>query len=165
MTTAKVAKAKKPLKLTHTDEELRKLAKDLVGNLVFMSDQCGSAEEASHCFLILTLMPKEYLDEMVAGDVQHFYEYNDKKMPMGVNGKPMFLSGRPITRSDYAKLRIYEGQIRSAIDEVTGCQVKTPATGSKSSVQKKPSRKSKPQRRSRQKQTKESKPTKKGSGL
>jgi hypothetical protein len=114
----KAPKKTKEPKRYLTDEEAKKVAHDMVGNLIFCTDQLKRPEDITMTFMILGMLNKEQLDKYTKEDVVHFYEYLSKKLPMAVNGYPCFFSCRALTRSDYSKVREYETKIREALAKV-----------------------------------------------
>lgn len=107
-----------PNKRYHTDEDLKRLAKDLVGNQVFCSDQIKSYDLVDMVFPILGFMGKGARRQMKKHNVVHVYEYMNKAGPRSVNGMPMFFSCHLLTKQDYLKLREYEDKVRKALESV-----------------------------------------------
>lgn len=102
-----------------TDDEVKGLARDLVMNKVFMSDQCRIAEDIPMVFPILSFLKKEDIDGMVERKVAYLYEYNDKATPgRSVNGYPIFFSCRTLTQEDYQRVRAEEKKMREAIGDI-----------------------------------------------
>jgi hypothetical protein len=102
-----------------TDAEIKKLAHDLVTNQIFMSDQCRRPEEVSMVFMPLLFLDAAALETLKKDDIVHFYEYNAKALPRGINGMPMFSSMHCISRQDYDKLLVVEKQMRVALGEIS----------------------------------------------
>jgi len=107
-----------PNKRYHTDEDLKRLAKDMVGNQIFCSDQIPKHERLTLVFPIVAMMDKGAHRQMKKHNVVHVYEYYNKALPRGVNGLPMFMSCHLLTKQDYLKLREYEDKIRKALESV-----------------------------------------------
>jgi hypothetical protein len=101
-----------------TDEEVVTLARDLVKNLIFMSDQIRRPEDLSMVFPVLFMLDDVQRESMKEKDIGAFYEYNDKALPRGVNGYPMFMSVRWLTKEDYKRVRAEERRMRIALGEI-----------------------------------------------
>lgn len=115
------ARRKPPKGRYHTDDELQKLARDFVANLVFCSDQCRKAEDVGMVFFPVALLDSKTIKQFQKDAVVHFYEYNSKSGPRGINGYPFFASFHALTRADYTLLREYEGKLRGAMrDAIPG---------------------------------------------
>lgn len=104
--------------LKRTDEEIKKLAEDLVADRVFISDFCRQPEDISLVFMVLGMLDQATIDRWKALDVSAFYEYYDKAGPRSINGYPCFSSAHPLIREDHQRLYEIAKKIKAAIDGV-----------------------------------------------
>lgn len=94
---------RKPLEYaSRTDEELEKLAWDIVGNQVFGTWSHPDAARLS--FLVLRFFDPEQLQEMRDARIAHVYEHMSKASERSINGLPMFLSLQMLDMNDTEKL-------------------------------------------------------------
>jgi hypothetical protein len=112
------SKPKAPPRLT--DEEVTALARDLVKDRIFMSDQLRKHEQnlLSSIFMPLVFMKPKDVRKMVDGDLAVLYEYFKEAGPRSINGRPMFFSMRWLNQADYARVRAEEQRLRVAIGDV-----------------------------------------------
>lgn len=101
----------------HSDEEIKNLAQDMVGNQVFCSDQMPNVNHLHLVFLPIALMDKKQRDKFIKDGVVHFYEYTKESLPRMINGMPIFGSVRALTYADYQELIRIEGKLRAAMKE------------------------------------------------
>jgi len=80
-----------------TKKELKKLAEDIFGGRVFGTWELRKGEEnlISMIFLVALLAP-----DKIPKNTVHLFEYMEKALPRGVNGKPMFLSCQILTKKE-----------------------------------------------------------------
>lgn len=90
-------------------DELRSLARDIVTNLVWID--VGDAVDTMQWPILSLADLSDYDLTKIAG----VYEYLDKRMPLGVNGKPMFLSCRFLHVDDLDPLREIVEQMEVAL--------------------------------------------------
>ena len=111
------AKDSKPsqARVPKTDEELKKLAQDLIGNRVFMSDQLRNPADLTMVFFPLAMLDEETVQRLRDEKITHVYEYLDKALPRGINGYPMFMSCNLITEAEYKRVRELEQKMRQAM--------------------------------------------------
>lgn len=88
---------------------------DFATDKVFCSDQLRETDQAELVFMVAGFLDKKALDKLKKDNVVHFYEYMNKALPRGINGKPMFMSCHMLTKKDYAMLRKLESNIRGAM--------------------------------------------------
>lgn len=90
-----------------TDEEIRKLALDIVEGQVFGSWMVLPTEThvIGSVFMVLALSGKEYAESLARRKVVHVYEYLDKAGPRTINGYPTFMSHHELTEDDIDKLQ------------------------------------------------------------
>lgn len=100
-----------------TDEEVTTLARDLVQNRVFMSDQIRRPEDFMMVFPVLAMLSDEQRENLRKDDIGAVYEYNDRALPRSVNGYPMFMSARMLSTVDYKRVRAEERRMRIALGE------------------------------------------------
>lgn len=101
-----------------TDDEIKQLALDVLGNVVFTSDHVRSPEEVTMVFMILPLMLPEQIEELAQNKISLFYEAYKKAGPKGINGYPMFFSCNMLNDTDHKRLREKLVAIRSAMESV-----------------------------------------------
>lgn len=82
---------------------------------VFCSDQLHKTDRVELVFMVAGFLDKKALAKMKKDNVVHFYEYMDRAMPRGINGKPMFTSCRMLTKKDYEVVRKLEADVRAAM--------------------------------------------------
>lgn len=87
-----------------TKEELKKLAIDIVEGRVFGTWNLSEDAPTSMVFMTLAFMGQEQLDSMKERDVVHIYEHISEAGPRSVNGMPMFMSHKELTRQEADEL-------------------------------------------------------------
>ncbi len=102
-----------------TDEELKQLAIDVLAGQVFTDRSIKQGDEhlARSIFMVLMFMgPKHgaFLKEHCA----MVYEYMEEAGPRGVNGYPMFMSFKWLTREQYPKFVAYYEALMKAQEAV-----------------------------------------------
>lgn len=100
-----------------TDAEITTLARDIVTNRVFVSDQLHSQKDLELVFPVILFMKKKALQELLDGGVFAFYEYLERAAPRTVNGLPMFFSCRWLTKDEYQHVHAEERRMRIALGE------------------------------------------------
>lgn len=100
-----------------TDDELKKLAMELVQNQIFMSDQLRRPDDLTMVFIPLLMLSEEQIEQLKKEEVVHFYAYNKDALPRSVNGYPCFMTAHTLNREEYRKVYEYEGKIRAAMGE------------------------------------------------
>jgi hypothetical protein len=109
-----------------TDDELKQIAKDIY-NVDIYTDRHCQAHEITQSFMILMLMgpngessndetsgkrdskilereiEQKYYNEYL-NQIGLVYEYWDKRSPMGINGKPIFMSCHFLSKEDTEKM-------------------------------------------------------------
>lgn len=98
-----------------TEEAVTKLARELVTNLVFMSDQLRSGRDVMTAFMVLNFANKGLLNQWKRRGITHVYEYYSKALPRSINGMPCFTSCYPINATDYKRVRARELEMRRAL--------------------------------------------------
>jgi hypothetical protein len=109
-----VATKKKP-KPEMSDEAVTNLARDLVTNRVYMSDQIRNPRDIPIVFMVVALMDKKQLKEWERRGIVHLYEYNSKASPRSINGMPCFTSCYQINSTDYESVHKEEYRMRKAL--------------------------------------------------
>jgi hypothetical protein len=106
------------------DEEIKKLAQDAIFGQLFCSDQIPESQLGQMLrmvFMVLAFMDKKAIKQMEKEDIVAFYEYNNKAIPgRAINGFPIFMSCGSLTRTEYAKFRQYEKDMREAMKKAVG---------------------------------------------
>lgn len=100
-----------------TDEEMRKLARDMAMEKVFTN--LHVPQEDSHMlksiFMVAALGGLADVDPQQIGML---YEYLDRAGPRGINGYPMFMSLRMVHRDQVDALIERVGEISKRLEEV-----------------------------------------------
>ena len=94
-----------------TDEQLEKLAWDIMGGAVFGT--WSHPDAARMCFLILMFLDKPALEAMEKAEIVHAYQYMSQAGERSVNGMPMFMSSRFLNKADTAKLQVRLDEIKA----------------------------------------------------
>jgi len=103
---------KKPAKRKfRTDDELKQLAKDIKGNLIYMGQFARGKVELPMIFLPLALLNKKdsaMLSKAAKqGEVAEIFEYYSKAGTWAVNGQPTFTSFQTISKEELEKVNAY----------------------------------------------------------
>lgn len=91
----------------NTQVDLKQLAKDIRGNLVFHSNMIHEHEAESMMpliFMPLMLMTSEALDNLDSQDPWILYEYLDKAGIKAINGYPMFISFKWLNKEQWIEV-------------------------------------------------------------
>lgn len=108
-----------------TDDELKRLALDIVDGKVFGSWMTPDPNEGLIPFRIVTMMmDKEHLEALKQRQVIGLYEYLSEAGPMSVNGMPSFMSVRMIHKGEVDKLNEFINQARRMREQFLGNEVK-----------------------------------------
>jgi len=99
-----------------SNERVKKLARDLVTNLVFMSDKCRRTEDIPLVFFVLYFVEPGFGKKCLEEGIVHFYEYFSEALPVGVNGYPTFPSLHSINLTDYERVIQEEIKMRKALE-------------------------------------------------
>jgi hypothetical protein len=84
--------------------ELRQLALDIVdGRVVGTWSMRDNPDQVGTSFPLIHMLDNEQFKQVK--DSAHIYEYRDKALSMGVNGRPMFMSFRILSLEDWEPLR------------------------------------------------------------
>jgi len=78
-------------------KELKKLAEDIFDGRVFGTWDLSKGEEN---LIGMIFMVAAFAPEKIPEDTVHLFEYMENAMPRGVNGKPMFMSCRILTKKE-----------------------------------------------------------------
>jgi len=92
-----------------TKKELKKLAEDIFDGRVFGTWELRKGEEKliPMIFMVVAFAPGK-----IPKDTVHLFEYMENAMPRGVNGKPMFMSCRILTKKELPIVQKYLGILR-----------------------------------------------------
>jgi len=103
-----------------TDEELKQIAKDLLADKIFTSAHLREGDESliGSIFMPILFIDQKQRDELEANDVQVLYEYYSESGPRSLNGYPMFMSMKYMTRKEWEKVFNYHEKMKTALDEV-----------------------------------------------
>ena len=99
------------------DEELKQIAIDLFSGKIFTDRHLNSPEELAHHFMPLVFMKETNLKKL-SKKVDFIYEYMDKAMPMGCNGKPIFMSLQYLTKPETKKMLLYHEKLKTAVKKL-----------------------------------------------
>lgn len=100
-----------------TDEQVTKLAHDIVTNQVFMSDQCRKPRDLPMIFMALALVGPDITEQYKKEGIVHLYEYYSQAGPRGINGYTCFFSHYGINKPDYERVLAEELRMRKALGE------------------------------------------------
>lgn len=98
-----------------TDEEIAALAKRVYRNEVFVSWQVDRPQDLPMVFMILHFLDKATADQLVADNIQFFYEDYREAGPGSVNGYPIFFSANYLSKDDGFRLHAKVQQIRELV--------------------------------------------------
>ena len=101
-----------------TDEELKKIAKDLIKEKIFTDRHCQDPEDIRKVFMLLSLMNKEQLQDFQDKKPAFIFEYLDKANPRAINGMPSFFSMQYLNEEETEKMISYYNLYKTALDEV-----------------------------------------------
>lgn len=87
-----------------TDEELAKLAWDIVSGKIFGSWDIPNPQDVSIVFMVLAFMKPEHAAQLRTNEIAHCYEYLNKAGPRAINGMPSFFSAQFLNKVDAGKL-------------------------------------------------------------
>lgn len=91
-------------RIVKTDKELEQIAVDLHAGKIFSDRHCKNQEELRMAFPILMLADEEMIKAMKEDEVEFLYEYLDQASPRTVNGLPIFLSVKTLTKKETARM-------------------------------------------------------------
>jgi hypothetical protein len=87
-----------------TQQELVALARDFYGNLVYSLWDIQDSSLVTSVFMILNFLDQETLDKWKDEPPGLIYEYLREAGPRSINGCPIFMSARFLTKGDADKL-------------------------------------------------------------
>lgn len=93
-----------------THQDLKILAKDFVDGKVFLSTD---PEEISRHFMVMMFIDAKELPN----DLSAVFEYYAEAGPIGLNGKPLFMTARLLLKSDLDQLRIMVDNYKEMVKE------------------------------------------------
>jgi|APSaa5957512535_1039671.scaffolds.fasta_scaffold158137_3 hypothetical protein len=109
-----------------TDKELRELAFYIFENKVFGTWSFHSDAEMNNLmgmvFMPILFMPLDEREKLVE-EVIHIYEFYDQAGPRSINGKPIFMSCRFITKEEWPKITKYVDELIKQRKEFMGEEV------------------------------------------
>lgn len=105
---------------THTDEELRALARDVAEGRVFTDRHIRDAGLFASVFMPLVFMDDEYRARLEANPPGLVYEYLEKAGPRSVNGYPMFLSLRLLSQPDAVRMFDFYTEYQKRVADFAG---------------------------------------------
>lgn len=99
-----------------TEEEINKLARDVIENRIFLSVHIRHQHDLPFVFMPLVFAHKRVIRMLDWWDITLFYEYYDKAGPRSVNGYPTFFSMYYLDRTDHQRLSAKVQAIAKAIE-------------------------------------------------
>lgn len=101
-----------------TDEELKQIAKDLWAGKIFSDRHIppGDSHMMLSVFMPFVFMDKKTLKDMQREKIDFVYEYLDKAGPRAINGMPMFMSCRILTKPETKKMFEYYEKFKAMAD-------------------------------------------------
>lgn len=100
------------------DEELKQIAKDIHGNLIFTDRHIHPDSRKSmiaSVFMPLFFLDKKSAEEMKRRKIAVIYEYYSKAGRMSINGYPIFSSFGALTEGEWKKVSEYLAKIDAAM--------------------------------------------------
>lgn len=88
----------------HTESELKSIAVDIYDGKIFTDRHCHSEHEIKMCFMVVGLGGLSEMSNEELDNIGMLYEYMGEAGPMGVNGKPIFMSVRILSKPDTEKM-------------------------------------------------------------
>jgi hypothetical protein len=101
-----------------TEEELKKIAKDIVSGHIFTDRHLKDKNDFTHVFMIAAFWEEKHWISFRDGDIGLCYEYMDKAGPRTINGLPSFLSIQFLNKKDTEKLAKYVVKIQEALNSI-----------------------------------------------
>ena len=105
------------------EKELKQLAIEISENKVFGTfhiKDC-TVDKTTMVFMPLLFMEDESKQELIDNEITHIYEYVEKAGPRSINGMPVFMSFRTISKTDWGKtckyIKEYEIKVKSFLDK------------------------------------------------
>lgn len=92
---------------TRTDEEIEKLATDVLGEKVFTSNHVKHEDSQllDHIFMNLLFLSEDDKKALVADNITMLYEYLSEAGPQRFKDYPTFLSAQGLSRLDMTRLQ------------------------------------------------------------
>lgn len=87
-----------------TDDEIAVLARRVYRNEVYVSWMMSRMEDLPLVFLPVALVDEAARKELIADNIQFFYEDYRHALPRGINGNPCFASMHCLNREDGFRL-------------------------------------------------------------
>lgn len=102
------------------EEKLKELGKDLWANNIFTSLHIRERDihMASSIFMPLIFLERTPECRADMDNWGMFFEYTDKAGPRSINGYPIFMSMRILTKTDTDKVQKYYEDVKEAMDNV-----------------------------------------------
>ena len=90
-----------------TPEEIKELATDTFKEKVFFSTMLREIDKhlLTSIFMPVMFMDNIQIKQLEKDEVVGFYEYFEKALPRSINGYPMFMSMKSITKDDLEKVQ------------------------------------------------------------
>jgi hypothetical protein len=101
--------------ILHTEQELRKIAKDLYDGKIFTSNDPNVIQMS---FMVLLFASEEQIPK----DIGLIYEYMSEAAPRSINGNPMFFSARFLNNEETDKVKLYLNELKELLKEFEGDQ-------------------------------------------
>jgi hypothetical protein len=90
-----------------TDDELKQIAKDMWKGRIFTNRHCKDETLLGSIFMSLALGGLNNLPDEDVNDIGMVYEYLSEAGPRAINGYPMFMSCRLLSKADTTKVFDY----------------------------------------------------------
>lgn len=102
------------------DEDLKQLAKDMLADKLFTTCHLRKGDErlVSSIFMPLLFIDQKQRDEMEAEKVEVLFEYISEANSRSINGYPMFMTMRTMTKEEWDKVNDYYEKMKKLLNEV-----------------------------------------------
>lgn len=98
-----------------TDQEMKKLVRDVIENKVFISTDPKVVEIS---FMVIKFVSQDIMEEMEKAEIVALYEYYDKALKMAINGHHIFMSFKCLSRDDYVRFCSMYKKAKSVWDSI-----------------------------------------------
>lgn len=101
-----------------SEEELKQIALDIHAGKIYTSQHLKRAEDVRLVFMAAMLSGPEYPDWLEGNNIAVFYEHMENASPRSVNGCPMFLGHKHLSRDEWTTVLDKLKKIEEALEEI-----------------------------------------------